>query len=248
MVIKFICEYNGKGFHGFQRQGSLRTVQSVLEEALSKYFGERIKIVASGRTDTGVHAMGQVCSFWIASSGASHPPRNDMYKVCAAINAFLPLDVSVRDFEVMPDDFHAQFSAKSKTYIYKCYVSKFRSALRDGTHLQLYSMPDIEKMKAAAKGFVGTRSFKEYTTDKVDSRDFVRTIYCFDVIHNQTPRQPNGCHPSILEGNYFLDDEIHLIINGSGFMRNMVRILCGAVLGMGKTLPAHGLVLESVQY
>jgi len=232
MVIKFTCEYNGKDFHGFQRQttpslratpsnskgSSLRTVQKVLEEALSKYFGEQIKIVASGRTDTGVHAMGQVCSFV--------KEVKDVYKLCTAINAFLPLDVSVRDFEIMPDGFHAQLSAKAKTYIYKCYVSRHRSALRDGTHLQLYTMPDINKM--TLKQFVGTRNFKEYTTDKTDSKDFVRTIHSFDIKQ--------------------IDDEIHLVIKGSGFMRNMVRILCGAVLGMNKTLPAHGLILDSVEY
>jgi len=221
MVIKFICEYNGKDFHGFQKQGSLRTVQGLLEDALSKYYGENIRIVASGRTDTGVHARGQVCSFRVEKAG-------DMYKLCAAINAFLPVDVSVRDFEIMPDDFHAQFSAKLKTYIYKCYVSRFRSALRDNTHLQLFTTPDIDKIKAAASKFVGTHNFKEYTTDKVDSKDFIRTIYSFDV-------KTSG-------------DEIHLVIKGSGFMRNMVRILCGAVLGLNKTLPAHALYLDSVEY
>jgi len=220
MVTKFVCEYNGKNFCGFQRQKNLRTVQLVLEEALSKYFGERIKIVGSGRTDTGVHAKGQVCSFI--------KEVKDLYKLNTAINAFLPTDVSVRDFEAMPDDFHAQFSAKAKTYVYKCYVSKFRSALRDDTHLQLYTMPDINKAKAAAKKFVGTMDFKKYTTDKTDSKGFVRTIYSFDI-------NTSG-------------DEIHLVVKGSGFMRNMVRILCGAVLGLDKTLPAHALYLDNVEY
>jgi len=144
------------------------------------------------------------------------------------MNAFLPEDVSVRDFEVMPDSFHAQFSAKAKTYVYKCYVSKFRSALRDGTHMQLFSMPDINMARARAKEFIGTHNFREYTTDKTDSKDFIRTIYSFDVLQ---------------EG-----DEIHFVIKGSGFMKKMVRILCGAVLGINQTLPAQGLCLKSVEY
>jgi len=222
MVIKFICEYNGKDFHGFQRQKDLRTVQKVLEEALSKYFGEAIKIVASGRTDTGVHARGQVVSFRVTRE------ISGTHQLCNAINAFLPLDVSVRDFEIRHDDFHAQFSAKAKTYIYKCYISKFRSALRDETHMQLYTAPDIDKMKEVAKKFIGTQNFKEYTTDKTDSKDFIRTIYSFDIKQ--------------------VGDEVHLIIKGSGFMKKMVRILCGVVLGIIKTLPAHGLVLDSVEY
>jgi len=230
MVIKFACEYNGKGFHGFQRQKNLRTVQSVLEEALSKYFGECIKVAGSGRTDAGVHARGQVCSFSIENIDAN------MFKINTAINAFLPEDVSAQDFEIMNDDFHAQFSAKAKTYIYKCYINQHRSALRTDTHMQIYKLPDIDKMTQAANAFIGTHCFKEFTTDKKDSKDFIRTIHSFNIKQE--------------------DDEIWFIVRGSGFMRNMVRILCGRVLDLGngvktqkmQTLPAHGLVLESVEY
>jgi len=242
MVLKFVCEYNGKDFHGFQAQGKLRTVQGVLQDALTKYFGEQIKIVGSGRTDAGVHARGQVvsfraprpCALWVGISGT--------HKVCTAINAFLPPDVSVRDFEIKPDTFHAQFSAKSKTYIYRCYVSQHRSPLRDATHLQLYKWPDIDKMKAIAKNFIGTQNFAEYTTDKTDSKDFVRTIFNFDVICGAGNSAGLDC---FVPRN---DDELWLVVRGSGFMRNMVRIMCGKVLGANKTLPAHGLILDCVEY
>lgn len=234
MVVKFTCEYNGKNFHGFQRQKNLRTVQSILEEALSKFFGELIKIAGSGRTDAGVHARGQVCSFQIKAINTN--PK-DIFKLNTAINAFLPSDVSVRGFEIMNDDFHAQFNAKSKTYIYRCYVSQHRSALRMHNYLQLYQMPDIDKMIDAVKTFIGTQSFKEFTTDKKDSKDFIRTIYSFEI-----KQEPNN--------------ELHFVIKGNGFMRNMVRLLCGRVLDVGlgiaapkpRTLPAHGLLLDSVEY
>lgn len=241
MVIRFTCEYSGKNFHGFQRQrAGLRSVQAVLEEALSKYFGGNITIAGSGRTDAGVHARGQVVSFkapYIPQNAKKTPDTPNMYKLCASINAFLPKDVSVRDFEIKPDDFHAQFSAKAKTYLYKCYVSKHRSALRDETHLHVYDMPDLNKMLIAIQELTGTRSFKEFTTDKTDSKDFVRTIFEFAIERHE-------------------NDEIHFIVRGSGFMRNMVRILCGRVLDIGlgvtspriKTLPPHGLILDSVEY
>jgi len=235
MILKFTCEYNGKEFCGFQRQKNSRTVQQVLEDALSRYFGEQVKIAGSGRTDSGVHAKGQVCSFQISntsSRAALVPPlysgRTSLFKICASVNAFLPLDVSVRDFEIMPDNFHAQFSAKAKTYVYRCYVSQYRSALRQDTHMQLFRPPNLEEMRSRAAEFIGTRSFKDFCAETSDSKGFIRTIYEFDV--------------------KVFDDEVHFIIRGDGFMRKMVRIMCGAVLGLNKTLPAHGLVLESVEY
>jgi tRNA pseudouridine38-40 synthase len=276
MIIKFTCEYNGAGFKGFQRQKDLRTVQSVLESALTKYFGEKITVTGSGRTDAGVHALGQVCSF-----KAPQPPDkkcfSNLFKMTAAINAFLPSDVAVRDFEVMPDGFSAQFSAKSKTYIYKFYVGRHRRPLFDATHLQLYKMPDIERMRAAAKHLVGEHNFKSFvaTDGKAESKkqksgskniesesnnievekgektDYVRTIYSFDIL------QPDG-------------DIIQFVVRGNGFLRNMLRIMSGIILDVGyhvitparfreifeardrqlagKTLPAHGLTLCGVEY
>jgi tRNA pseudouridine38-40 synthase len=161
MTFRFTCEYNGKDFCGFQRQGSLRTVQLVLEQALTRVFGQDIVVTASGRTDAGVHAVGQVCSFKV--DGTIHDIN--LFKICAAVNAFLPADVSVRDFAEAEETFNARFSAKSKTYVYKCYVSPFRSALRDETHLQLYKQPDVNLMRQAAEMLVGTHNFKAFTRE-----------------------------------------------------------------------------------
>ena len=244
MVIRFSCEYNGKDFKGFQRQKDLRTVQAVLEEALAKYFCQQIKIVASGRTDAGVHARGQVCSFRLLSA------CDDLYKACGAINAFLPADVAVRDFKAVDDKFHAQFDAKKKTYSYRCFTSPHRSPLREDRYLQLYKQPDVAAMQAAAETLLGTHNFKTFASEHTDKTDFVRTLHSFTVTQN--------------------DDEIIFVVSGNGFLRNMVRIMIGTLLDVGAgnmslqefvvahggqnrklagfTAPAHALTLENVEY
>ena len=244
MVIKFICEYDGKNFYGFQRQKGLRTVQAVLEDAFCKYFNEQIKLVASGRTDAGVHARGQVCSFRLAGN------CTDLYKACGAVNAFLPEDVAVRELQVVADSFHAQFDAKAKTYSYRCFISSHRSPLRNGRFLHLYKQPDVYAMQAAVEMLVGEHNFKAFASEHTDKTNFMRTIYEITI---------KQC-----------DDEVMFVVRGSGFLRNMVRIMIGTVLDVGtgrmsvqrfgevlesqnrklagKTVTAHGLTLENVEY
>jgi tRNA pseudouridine38-40 synthase len=145
MKVKFICEYNGKNYCGFQRLNKDRqekSIQGELEAALTTFLKTPIEIVASGRTDAGVHARGQVCSFNILGS-ISHIP----HKILCGVNALLPNDIVVKDLEFVDDDFHARYSAKQKTYLYRVYVSKFRSPLRDESYHCVYQMPDIEKMQ-----------------------------------------------------------------------------------------------------
>jgi len=221
MKIRFLCEYNGKNYYGFQRQKNLPTIQSKLEDALSKFFGGNIKIHGSGRTDTGVHAVGQVCHFEIDKIG-------DLYKLQGSINSFLPKDIVTRDFQIVDDNFHARYSAKSKTYIYKCYISKTRRPLLDPTHLQLPHTPDPCIMRGGAKVLSGTRCFRDFTTDKEDGKNFIRTID--------------------IQVKSISDEEIWFIVTGDGFLRNMVRIIVGTLLNLKKTAPSNGLVLERVDY
>jgi tRNA pseudouridine38-40 synthase len=254
MVIRFCVEYDGRGFHGFQRQSGKVSVQQVLEGALSQYFGRGITIVGSGRTDAGVHARGQVCSFRIDSFEGLG--EKDAYKIAAAVNSFLPDSVAVRDFCVAGDGFHAQIYAKSKTYVYRCYVSPYRSPLRDWNHLQLFKMPDVARMRKAAKMLEGEHDFACFGRAEGNSRlkSTVRTVHEFNV----------------RAGEVLPDDEIHFVVRGSGFLHNMVRIMCGVLLDVGygkiepeavaamldgkrcdvatKTLTARGLTLECVEY
>jgi len=252
MVYKFTCEYAGTNYCGFQRQRNGITIQEVIESALSRYFGKEIKLVGSGRTDAGVHARGQVCSFNTESNARD---SKSLYKLCAAVNSFLPPDISVRDFETDPmtdgaKAFNARAHAKAKTYIYRCFVSPFRSALREQFYHKLYKQPNITQMQRAAAALTGTHDFTSFASADTDKTNKVRTIY--NIAITQT------------------DDEIAFRVRGDAFLKNMVRIIVGTLLAVGNndipaddiakilaardrnragvTAPAKGLCLESVEY
>ena len=257
MTFKFICEYDGTNFQGWQRQSPTatnknpRTTQAVVEDALSKYFRQSIKVVASGRTDSGVHALGQVCSFEVGTE-EFEPDR-----AVQAVNHFLPSDVSIRNLERASAGFNARFSAKRKTYVYKCYVSRTRRAVDNTYHHMLHSLPNINHIKRASKHFVGTHDFTAFSCPDTAVTDKVRTIYSLEVA--EIPPTP---------GNPY--QELCFVIEGDGFLRNMVRIIVGTLLdvGFGKiepdsipeillqkdrmhagsTAPAKGLVLLNVGY
>lgn len=244
MHVKLMVSYIGTNFFGFQRQGAKRTVQKELEDALGKFFGANIKITGSGRTDTGVHAMGQVINFALPET----KEELNLYKLCSAVNHFLPADVSVCDPELHVQ-FNARANAKAKTYIYKCYVDKYRNAMKDTFYHRVYEMPNIAAMEEACEYLTGTHDFTAFCSDIGDKAP-TRTIYSCQIKQ---------------DGN-----EFWFIIRGNGFLKNMVRIIVGTLLDVGagklqpedikiilhskdrqtagETAPAHGLVLQSVEY
>ncbi|HHY04449.1 MAG TPA: tRNA pseudouridine synthase A [Thermoanaerobacterales bacterium] len=122
MNIKILIEYDGTGYHGWQRQKNALSIQEVLEDAISSITRETIKIIGAGRTDAKVHAIGQVANF---RSNTKIP----IEKLPYAINSRLPNDIAVKDAKIAPEDFHARFSAKSKIYIYRIYNAPFPSPL-----------------------------------------------------------------------------------------------------------------------
>ncbi|MCL2569927.1 MAG: tRNA pseudouridine(38-40) synthase TruA [Firmicutes bacterium] len=244
MTIRFVCEYNGTKYSGFQIQKNGNSIQAELESALSKCLIQDIKITGSGRTDAGVHARGQVCSFVLVEAGDL-----DLFKLTGSVNAFLPEDIGVRDFMIVKDGFNARFDAKWKTYVYRCYVCKQRRPLLDDFYLRLYKDLDIAVMKDVAKILCGTHDFSAFSCIHTDKSDKVRTID-IDI--------------------QFVDDRIYFKFGGNGFLRNMVRILVGTLIEVGegkispneindilqsgdrkragKTADAKGLTLESVEY
>jgi len=250
MKVKFVCEYNGKNFHGFQRQSNLRNVQGVLEDALGKFFKQIIVVNGSGRTDVGVHAREQVCSFEVedhnmlcsVSCEQQYIDGKAYHKVCMAVNAFLfeagCEDVVVRDFEGVNDGFHARFNTKSKTYLYRVYVSKSPSPLREDFYHRVVKMPDVDGMRKRVKElFMGTRDFTLYSAGaKVSAvpvmasgKGNIRTISRFDIEQR--------------------DDEIWFWITGDGFLYKQVRLMIGQLLlGKRETVPAKGLTLWNVLY
>ncbi len=243
MRILLTIEYNGKDFAGWQSQPNKRTVQGVLEDALSSVCGEKIVLNASGRTDAGVHALKQMAHFDTSSS----LPYNKYPQI---VNHLLDNDVSIINSQLVDDDFHARFNVKKKSYLYRCYQSKVSRPLMENFAFQLTYDIDVEKMRRAAAKLVGEHDFTSFKKASDIKLDCVRTIY--DISINQK------------------DDVLEFIVCGSGFMHNMVRIIVGTLIDIGKglleeneidvmlekknrscagtTLPACGLYLYNVEY
>ncbi|GAB4402227.1 MAG: tRNA pseudouridine(38-40) synthase TruA [Anaerolineales bacterium] len=151
-VFKAVVEYDGTQYFGFQIQPNAPTIQGELEAALAKVLGEPIRIVGGGRTDAGVHALGQVISFravW------KHPPA----ELGRAMNAHLPYDIAVREVVAAPDGFHARFSAVGRRYRYSLFVSPVRSPLRERYAWRLAEEPDVERLAQASALVVGEKDF-----------------------------------------------------------------------------------------
>lgn len=153
MRYRAVISYYGANYVGWQRQLNGLSVQEVLEKALEKTFGAPTSATASGRTDAGVHALGQVVHF---DADTSIPAD----KVPFAVNTHLPDDVSMLSCEIAPENFNARFSAKRKTYCYKIYVSKHRLPVLELDHEHITYPLDLDKIEQAAKIIEGTHDFK----------------------------------------------------------------------------------------
>jgi tRNA pseudouridine38-40 synthase len=242
--IALHVSYDGTSFAGWQRQKNAFTVQEALENALYKVLSQRVPVTGGSRTDAGVHALGQVAHF---DTDSSIPPDRFAF----ALNVNLEPSIRVRQSLLADDLFHARYSAQQKVYCYLVHNAPHASAiLRDfGYHIP-YPL-DVDRMRAAAGLLVGEHDFKAFmSAGSTDVKSTVRTI--FDV----TLRR--------------VDDEVLLWIRGSGFLYNMVRIIAGTLLQIGRqkmdadcfarametgerrllgpTAPARGLTLIGIYY
>lgn len=257
MRYRAVISYYGANYVGWQRQLNGLSVQEVLEKALEKTFGAPTSATASGRTDAGVHALGQVVHF---DADTSIPTD----KIPFAVNTHLPDYVSMLFCEIAPENFNARFSAKRKTYCYKIYVSKHRLPVLELDHEHITYPLDLDKIEQAAKIIEGTHDFKCFEASGSVVKNTVRTVYSVDVatrhFDNATVRA---------DGKFF-DGELSISVTGNGFLYNMVRIIAGTLVyvgigkltpqdvsriletgdrkAAGKTLGAKGLTLMSVQY
>ncbi|MCK1997704.1 tRNA pseudouridine(38-40) synthase TruA [Psychrobacillus psychrodurans] len=247
MRLRAIISYDGSQFSGYQVQPGKRTVQLEIERVLETiHKGAVVKIVASGRTDAGVHATGQVIHF-------DSPLTFPLDRWCTALNVQLPGDIRILSVEQVSDDFHARYHAIGKTYRYIWSLSEIHSPFeRDfSVHADRYK-PDIASMQEAAQHLLGTHDFSSFCAAKTNVNDFVRTIYSINFEMKKETQQ------------------LHMVISGSGFLYNMVRIIAGTLWEVGirkksveslseillscsrkeagKTAPAHGLYLEKVAY
>lgn len=228
--FKLTLEYDGTDFSGWQTQAEgLRTIQNHLEEKLERIFKKKIHCQASGRTDSGVHALAQVVHF---KADTSMKPS----LIHKALNSFLDKDLSVVKIREVPLDFHAQKDVKSKTYRYTILNRSYPSALwRDRAYFYPHQL-NVSAMRKAAGNLKGTHDFKPFQSAAQRSRikNTVRTIKNLSIVK---------------EG-----DLVHISITADGFLYKMVRNITGALISVGngqkpaRTAPSHGLCLISVRY
>ncbi len=209
--IKLVLEYDGSAFFGFQRQPHHPTIQEALEKALATFFRRKTKIAAaSGRTDAGVHAEGQVVNFKISSD-------KELRQIQRGLNALLPRPIVVSEIEEVPPGFHARFSIKSKTYEYRVWNHPYRSPLIAGRAFHVPFPLDVAKMRRAARFFVGKhdfRSFTSVTAMKKKDASCVRTIKQFQIKK---------------QGHLIL-----IRVEADGFLYHMIRNMVGTLLEVGR--------------
>ncbi len=206
--IKLIIEYDGTEYQGWQRQNSGPTVQGTIEEALGKITNQQIVLLGSGRTDSGVHAMAQVANF---KTNSAIEPRNIMQ----GLNSILPDDITIKDAAGVEDNFHAQFSAKKKSYIYKILYRPYpTSLLRKRVWHIPYEM-DLGLMKEAAELISGEHDFNAFAQAGSTVSSTVRHVYSAGFIDYQ-------------------DDILVFRIEANGFLKRMVRLLVGTLVQVGK--------------
>lgn len=241
--IKLTIAYDGTNYSGWQRQNNARTVQEEIEKALYKILKKSITIHGSGRTDAGVHALGQVASF----TDDFDLPVN---KIPFVINNVLPKDIVIKTAEKMDMDFHARYCAKGKKYIYKIFNDSIRNPIYRNHTCYINGDINIKKLTQASKYFIGEHDFRTFMASGSNIKNTVRTIYNINI--------------------YKKDKFIILEYDGNGFLYKMVRIITATLLDINfnrispkdiesiikskdrskakHTAPAQGLYLDEVYY
>ena len=245
--LKLTIAYDGTDYVGWQVQDNGISVQQRLEEAWTKVTGEKARVIASGRTDSGVHAIAQVCSVATDSQMAAGT-------LVRALNAETPYDIAVLKAEEAVDDFHAIRDAVQKTYSYHVQYGRIQDPLRLRTCWFVPGNIDIKAMKTAAEFLIGEHDFASFEAAGAERKSTVRNVMRLDV-------EPENLHG--LPG-------LKLTITANGFLYNMVRNIVGTLVRVGReqnepqwvqwvrdqtdrsvagqTAPAHALFLEEVVY
>ena len=246
--IKLVIEYDGKDFNGWQKQPNKLNIQGTIEKAIEQITGEEVDLMASGRTDAGVHAIGQVANF---KTNSNIP----IEKFAIAINTNLKKSILIKSAEEVDEKFHSRLTCKRKTYRYVINNSKIGSAIYRNLETHIPMSLDIEKMREAIKYFEGEHDFKAFKASGTSSKSSVRTIYKAEIIEKIG-----------IDG----EKRIYIELTGNGFLYNMVRIISGTLVEVGlgkiepkeipniiksakrenagKTLPPQGLFLVKVEY
>jgi tRNA pseudouridine38-40 synthase len=241
--IKLTVEYDGTRYHGWQLQPSGLTIQGTLEQAVSTFLTVPTRITASGRTDAGVHALGQVVNFSCREEPNPHRMRR-------ALNALTPEDIAIRDIETVPDSFDARRDARSRVYEYRIFSRPAASPFHYKYAWHLHELLDVACMREAIRCLEGEHDFSCFRAAGCDAAHPVREIYRTFLTHDR--------------------DVLRYTIEATGFLRHMVRNIIGTLVEVGRrqrtpdsfvellegrdrtkagpTAPAHGLFLVEVKY
>lgn len=241
---RIVIQYDGTRYRGWQSQSSTEdTIQGKLEAVLLRMMGEAVEVIGSGRTDAGVHALGQTANFHLRGT-------RDREEILDYLNRYLPEDIAVSNIEEVEERFHSRYQAKSKTYLYRIHTGRIPEVF-ERKYVYDYQTPlDTGRMRQAIALLVGTHDFRSFCGNKKMKKSTVRTIY--EIRLEETAQ------------------EIRLYYTGDGFLQNMIRILTGTLIEIGDgrrapeeisgileaknreaagyTAPACGLTLFSVEY
>ncbi|MFT4147170.1 MAG: tRNA pseudouridine(38-40) synthase TruA [Mobilitalea sp.] len=241
--IKLVIAYDGTAYCGWQLQPGMPTIEAELNKALSSLLGEEIVVIGASRTDSGVHALGNVAVF---DTGSAMPAD----KICLAVNQRLPEDIRVQSSREVSLNFHPRKTVSEKTYEYHIYNNRIALPTKRLYSTHIYYGLDVSLMQEAANYLVGEHDFKSFCSVKTQVLDTIRTIYQLSVVRN--------------------GDNIKISVTGSGFLYNMVRIIAGTLIEVGRgayppekvgdilagcdrnlagpTAPAQGLTLIKIEY
>lgn len=241
--IRLKIEYDGKDFNGWQKQPNKLNIQGEIEKAIKDITGEEVELIASGRTDAGVHALGQIANF---KTDSSIP----IEKIPIALNTKLKRSIRIINAKEVEERFHSRYNCKKKTYRYIINNSENGTAIYRNLQYNFSEKLDENKMNEAIQYFVGEHDFKGFKASGTSSKSSVRTVYSGKVER--------------------IGELVTIEITGNGFLYNMVRIIAGTLIEVGlekikpeeikdiiksgnrqkagKTLPPQGLYLVNVEY
>ena len=245
--LKMVVEYDGGGYHGWQRQKNGLSIQQVLEEKIGVITGEKVKVIGSGRTDAGVHALAQGAHFKTACG----IPAGNLLK---GINSLLPADIVLKSLEEADEGYHARIDAKGKIYLYQIFNSPTRTALYRHYAWIVHCPLDLDLMREAAGCLIGRHDFTSFSSVHTDVISFERELRRIEIVG-------------------YLSDEhplIKIFVEADGFLRYMVRTIVGTLVEVGRgkrqpedvaailkgrdrklagmTAPPQGLFLKEVLY
>ncbi|WP_199242477.1 tRNA pseudouridine(38-40) synthase TruA [Desulfosporosinus fructosivorans] len=242
--LKMIIAYDGSKYKGWQKQKENDlTIQGKIEAVLSKMAGEAIQLVGCGRTDSGVHAENYIANFHTKCSFSTDAMLDYLYE-------YLPEDIVVKSIEDVAERFHARYNVKSKTYVYRLNTNKFRDVFNRKYSYHLADKLNLTEMRKASEVLIGSHDFQSFVNSRNSDKSTVRTINYLNINEK--------------------DGLVEIEVNGNGFLWNMVRVIVGTLLEVGKgnlkptdiekildekkrweagpLAQAKGLVLRDVQY